>query len=186
MSELKQFISGTSTSLSSTFKVVPPTVPATLSSGSVIEVAKVSVKPYPSWKGHEKHIFRKAIVSFERGADPLQRHQTLPPVAALIFLNMILSQRQCLYFPVSRHCFYFVLMALSASLFFIPLNSPNFAQMPMTILFQSQGTETKIVGLSSRRSSFSSKTFPWKNPIIPPLARREVSTILSKEWARGR
>ena len=104
-------MSGTSTSFSSTFKVVPPTVPAILSSGAVIEVARVSVKPYPSWNGHEKQIFRKAMVSFERGAEPLTRHQTHPPVAALIFLKMILSQRQCLYFPVSRHYFVLVLTA---------------------------------------------------------------------------
>jgi len=121
------------------------------------------------------------MVSFERGAEPLTRHQTHPPVAALIFLKMILSQRQCLYFPVSRHYFVLVLIALSASLFFIPLKSPSLAFIPITILFQSQGTETKIVGLSSSKSSLSSKTFPWKNPIIPPLARRETSTILSNE-----
>ena len=83
--------------MSSTFKVVPPTVPATLSSGAVIEVAKVSVKPYPSWKEHEKQILRNAMVSFESGADPLTKILTLPPVAAQIFLKMILSQRQCLY-----------------------------------------------------------------------------------------
>lgn len=111
------------------------------------EAPAVSVRPYASEMGAQKHILRKSRTSLSIGADPEDMLRTLPPRIALVFLNTRASQHTWVSAPDASKEAYFEATALSTSHFLHPVAASKLDFSALKILLYNLGTEGKNCGL---------------------------------------